>query len=249
MNMSFLSEEIKSWASKKTLAAHESLYLLGSCADNNEQPSDLDILWISERPMPELWQKELYVLSGLMLDMCTAPVSEIISASTFSHHPLSFLALALKHQASFLHGKDIRKDLLDMDIQFIKEVRSLQALREWMNYLEFKKIKHLRKVILGLAVTKEIIPVESGISKKSMEESFSNVSGELQDFYQVSVLDQDAEDNLQKQIQTFCYPDFIKGRDVSTSWQTWDPKGRLFSLIEVEGQTIKRIRPFLLGKC
>lgn len=241
--MSLLLDEIKSWASKKTLAAQESLYLLGSFADKNSSPTDLDILWISERPMPELWQKELYVMSGLALDMCVARQDDLINASDLSHHPLSFIALAVKHQALHLAGHDIRNELSSMDNNFIKEVRTLQAFKEWMNYLEFKKNKSLRKVILALAVIKGLIPVESGKSKISMERSFEKLTGELQDYYQNSSLPPEEEKLVHQEVIKHAYPTFVLNRKTDPSWQRWSQDNRFSSIFQIEDMTIKTLRP------
>lgn len=240
--MSLLLEEIKTWASKKTLAAHESLYLLGSIADENSGPSDLDILWISERLMPELWLKEIYVLSGLAVDFCGATPLEIKNASVQSHHPLAFIALALKHQALHLHGDDIRGSLSLMDNNFIKEVRSLQAIKEWMNYIEFKKSKSLRKVILALSVVKELIPVESGKSKTAMEKSFEKITGEYQDFYQSSVLTPEAFEKIHQEVIKNCYPSFVINRKTDLSWKRWNHSDLFSSIFLMDGQTIRGLQ-------
>lgn len=228
------------WLETKTLPPDSSLYLIGSCADQSLIPGDMDLIWISHDPFPERWIKELFFNFGLPLDLCVVPRTEFIEAAVYPFHPLSYISLAVKFQGHHIGGASIIPQLANPGHEYIKQVRQIQGLKEWMNFKEHNQNKVLQKVILSIALYEGLIPIEAGKTKMAMHESLISQKNGLAEIYQTLLkgddIDPESLSEIKKRLLKMNDLSWVKGQTIKGSWQRWDIQGRLQALLPADFQ-------------
>ena len=233
--MQDIVSDLRKWMQTKTIPEESSLYLLGSCADLSDSPGDLDLVWISTEVFPEKWVKELSLFFGLPLDLCVVSSDDFVEASLHPFHPLAFVTLAVNFQGQLIAGPDIKYRLGSPDENFIRHVRQIQGLREWMNFQDNGRNKILQKVILSLSIYERLIPWEAGRTKKEMHENLIQGKNELAAIYQTLLKGEEMTPEILNLVKThidkmndltWAQGELVKGR-----WQIWDLQGKTKALI------------------
>lgn len=168
---------------KNKLPTDGSLYLFGSNLLPDRTPNDIDLLWISDIPMPEKFLREMYFHLNLKIDFFWLNNTTFFEASFHPLHPKSLLLQILHTSAIHVTGRELKNEISEVSDDDLRVANQIAANNHWFSYSRTPETGLFLRVIRDIGMVKYKFPLRTP-TKQHDANYLKEHGGELAEIYE-----------------------------------------------------------------